>query len=81
MTRAFEPVPGFPALVKPDGSFAAKGSRSWDTFKYDGKLRLHGTSKGYLSLFHTEVKILDGGRLGSDTCFDAKNWTVRRSSR
>jgi hypothetical protein len=77
--RAFLGLPGFPTLIRRDGSFATKGSTSSDTLRYEGKLKPRGTSTGYLSLFHTEVWLGDGGRLQSDTCFQAKNWSARRT--
>lgn len=77
-TRAFLPLSGFPTLIQRGGRFAAKGSQSTDTIRYNGTLKPRGTSTGYLSLFHTELWLGEGGRLQSDTCFQAKNWKVRR---
>lgn len=78
-TRAFYALPGFPTLIRRDGSFAAKGSDSGDTVRYDGRLKPRGTSTGYLSLFHNELWIGEGGKLQFDSCFQAKNWSVRRT--
>jgi hypothetical protein len=78
--RAFMRVPGFPALVGRNGSFSAKGGISTDTVKYYGKLSKRGTSKGYMSLFHTELGLTSEGKLNPDTCYDAKHFKVKRSS-
>ena len=77
--RQMMTAPGFPTLVKPDGSFSGKGSISTDTVKYYGKFKLRGTSKGYMSLFHTELRSNYEGKLDPDTCYDAKNWKIKKA--
>ena len=79
MHREMMTAPGFPTLVKPDGSFSGKGSISTDTVKYRGKFKLRGTSKGYMSLFHTELRSTFEGKLDPDTCYDAKNWKIKKT--
>ena len=78
MTRAFYGLSGFPALLGRDGSFNVKGSASTDTMTYYGKLRRSGTGKGYLSMFHTLFGLDGAGRISTEQCFDARNWTVTR---
>lgn len=70
-------MPGFPTLVRADGSFSAKGSSSADTITYRGRLTKRGTGRGYLSLFRTRIWF-EGSGITSEQCFDARNWTVRR---
>jgi uncharacterized membrane protein YgcG len=77
MQRAMTTVPGFPVLLRKDGSFDARGSSSGDTLVYRGRFTKRGTGKGYLSMWHTELWT-DGGFLQSDQCFDARRWTVKR---
>ncbi len=78
MTRAFY-TPGFPTFVKKDGSFAGKESASADAMRWNGRLRRNGTASGYLSLWHTELMLGEGGKLKADQCFQAKNWSARKS--
>lgn len=78
MTRAFY-TPGFPTFVKRDGSFAGKESASADSMRWNGKLSRNGTARGYLSLWHTELMLGEGGKLRADQCFQAKNWSAKRS--
>jgi hypothetical protein len=80
MFRTFTAGTGFPALVARDGSFNHKASASTDSMTYRGKLRRTGTSKGYLSLFHTELGLSDG-RLTAEECFQAKKFKVKRTRR
>jgi hypothetical protein len=47
--------------------------------RYYGKLRRSGTSKGYLSMFHTLFGLDASGRVSSEQCFDARNWKVTRA--
>jgi hypothetical protein len=79
MLRSLFTVDGFPTLIKRDGSFSAKGHAGSDQVKYRGRFRRNGTGAGYLSLFHTEMWIGDGGRFQTDTCYDARNWKVKRT--
>ncbi len=81
MTRAvsgWTSAGGFPALIGRDGSFNVKGSARTDTMTYRGKLRRSGAGKGYLSMFHTLFGLDGNGRVSSEQCFDARNWTVTR---
>jgi hypothetical protein len=78
MSRAMGTGLGFPALVGKDGSFDHKASYSSDTFTYRGKLSKHGTSKGYLSLFHTELGLSPDGKLRPEQCYQADNWEAKR---
>ncbi len=78
MTRAFY-TPGFPTFVKRDGSFAGKESASADSMRWNGTLSRDGTARGYLSLWHTELTLGEGGKLKADQCFQAKNWSARKS--
>ncbi len=79
MTRGFYGLGVFPALIGRDGSFNVKGSARTDTMRYYGKLRRSGTSKGYLSMFHTLFGLDASGRVSSEQCFDARNWKVTRA--
>lgn len=78
MQRSLYTLDGYPLMIGRDGSFKASGSQSPDTVKYDGKLTRKGTGKGYLSLFHTNLDVGEGGRLKIDQCFAASNWTVKK---
>ena len=69
-------IDGFPALVKPDGSFAADGNGGGQALKYNGKLSLKGKSKGYASAYRFELGVSDGGRYFTDGCTGAINWTA-----
>jgi hypothetical protein len=72
-------IDGFPALVKPDGSFSADGRAGGQALKYHGRLSLRGTSKGYASAYRFELGVSDGGRYFTDGCTGALNWTARRT--
>jgi hypothetical protein len=72
-------IDGFPALVKPDGSFAHEGNGGGQALKYNGKLSLKGQSKGYASAYRFELGVGDGGRYFTDGCTGAINWTATRT--
>lgn len=72
-------IDGFPALVKPDGSFSHEGSGGGQHMTYKGKLSLKGTSKGYASAYKFSLGVGDGGRYFTDGCTGARNWTARKT--
>lgn len=72
-------IDGFPALVKPDGSFSADGRAGGQALKYNGKLSLTGRSKGYASAYRFELGVSDGGKYFTDGCTGALNWTATRT--
>jgi hypothetical protein len=72
-------IDGFPALVKPDGSFSADGNAAGQALKYNGKLSVRGQSKGYASAYRFTLGVRDGGRFFTDGCTGAINWTAKRT--
>jgi hypothetical protein len=72
-------VDGFPALVKPDGSFTHEGSGGGQKMTYKGKLSLTGQSKGYASAYKFSLGVSDGGRYFTDGCTGARSWTATKS--
>ena len=72
-------IDGFPALVKPDGSFSHEGSGGGQHMTYKGKLSVGGTSKGYASAYKFSLGVGDGGRYFTDGCTGARTWTARRT--
>ena len=71
-------IDGFPALVKPDGSFAHEGSGGGQHMTYKGKLSVGGQSKGYASAYRFNLGVGDGGRYFTDGCTGARNWTAKK---
>ena len=69
---------GFPTLVKRDGSFSGKGTFSTNDYRWSGKLHRTGTSRGKISIWHTEFGLGLSG-VSSETYFAATNWTATRA--
>ena len=72
-------IDGFPALVKPDGSFSHEGSGGGQHMTYKGKLSVGGTSKGYASAYKFSLGVSDGGKYFTDGCTGARNWTAKKT--
>lgn len=70
---------GFPALVKPDGSFAHEASGGGQKLTYKGKFSLTGQSKGYASAYKFSLGVSDSGRYFTDGCTGARNWTAKKT--
>ena len=73
-------IDGFPALVKPDGSFAHEGSGGGQHMTYKGKLSVDRPEQGLRARPTSfSLGVSDGGRYFTDGCTGARNWTAKKT--